>query len=73
MSKIAVDIALLPPEEIMDLAISANKTVTNPRCVFRLNKTDVLPHLSLTQGVMDSKDMVEAKKILEEVAVHTTR
>lgn len=72
MSKIAVDIALLPPEEIVDLAISANKSVTDPRCVFRLGKEEVLPHITLVQGVMDSEKQGDMGNILRNIAEQET-
>ncbi|PIQ68763.1 MAG: hypothetical protein COV91_02325 [Candidatus Taylorbacteria bacterium CG11_big_fil_rev_8_21_14_0_20_46_11] len=71
MSKIAFDIALLLPEEIMDLAISANKSVTDPRCVYRLNKTDVLPHITLVQGVLDEARFPEVAALLNDTAQTT--
>lgn len=71
MPKLAVDVALLPPEEIMDVAIATNKSVRDPRCVFRLNKGDCLPHLSLLQGVLDSTAQENLEAILSAVALQT--
>lgn len=54
MAKIAVDIALLPPEEVMDRAIAVNKTLIAEKQSIFLNKSDCLPHVTLAMGVMES-------------------
>ncbi|NQU98600.1 hypothetical protein HQ533_03965 [Candidatus Woesearchaeota archaeon] len=58
MNKIAVDIVLLPSEEMMDKAIEINKKLlknNEPKIV--LNKENCLPHMSLCMGVIDEKDV----------------
>ena len=66
MSKLAVDVVLLPPEEIVELAIGLNKTfVKEAEDEFTLNKKDFLPHITLAMGLME-----EARKdaILERLS-----
>ena len=69
MSKIAIDIALLLPNEIMDLCISFNpKDATEPYQT--LNKTSVLPHLSLAMGVIDEIDLPKAKDTIDSISFY---
>lgn len=63
--KIAIDIVLLPPEEIMDKAIEINKTLTNDP--IKLNKENCLPHISLCMGVVDENDLLELKQVLASI------
>lgn len=67
VDKLAIDIALLPPEEIMDEVIKINKRF-GP--IFYLNKTNRLPHITLSQAVIKTADMTKAKKKLKEIAVN---
>ena len=64
MSRIAIDIVLLPPEKIMDLVIAINKEEAKKgNSKGELNKVDFLPHLSLAMGTIEEKN-------LEKVDVH---
>lgn len=54
MPKIAVDIALIPLDAIMDQAIAVNKTLQSDKQIIFLNHTDCLPHITLAMGVMDA-------------------
>jgi hypothetical protein len=65
MSKIAIDVALLPPDEIMDKAIAINSQ-HGPR--FSLNKEDRLPHITLSQAVVKVSDLGEAEAKLQAIA-----
>ena len=65
MSKIAIDVVLLPPEKIMDKAIAINQQF--PDDPIKLNKHDYLPHISLCMGVLDKKNLPEVKKILDNI------
>ena len=53
--KLAVDIALLPPDHIMDLCIDVGKDCEQDIAV-PLNKVDNLPHITLAMGVLDDTD-----------------
>ena len=62
---LAIDIALLPPDEVMDTAIAINKR-HGPE--FNLNKTDCLPHITLSQAIINKKDLPEAVSRLKLIA-----
>ena len=66
MTKIAIDIVLLPPEEIMDLAVAKSESLNDDNV--KLNKEKCLPHISLCMGVLKEEDFSKAKEIIEEVA-----
>jgi len=66
MAKIAIDIALLPPEEIMDKAIEINRSFESDP--IRLNKKNCLPHISLFMGVVDEEELGRVSEIVERVA-----
>ena len=66
MAKIAVDIVLLPPDPIMDLAIDINRHMGDKNQI--LNKRDRLPHVSLFMCVIDENDIPKAEKILNDLA-----
>ncbi len=68
MSKLAVDVVLLPPEEIMNIAIAANASADNPKLVKKLNKVDCLPHISLLQGVMEVSEQPVVEQALAKAA-----
>ncbi len=55
MAKIAVDIALIPPEAILDQAIAVNKTLRCENQIIFLDKENCLPHITLAMGVMDAE------------------
>lgn len=68
MAKIAIDIALLPPEHIMDLCVELNNTlVNNERPELNLNKTNTLPHLSLAMGAIEEEELPKIKQILDNI------
>lgn len=69
MPAIAVDIALLPPQEIMDQAIAVNKTLlrTNKEIIV-LDKSQCLPHVSLAMGFIEDKNIPAIRQIMKEVA-----
>ncbi len=58
MTRFAVDIALLPSDEMTNTAISMNKTVVGQNAnEMVLNTVDCLPHCTLAMGFIDSKDL----------------
>jgi hypothetical protein len=65
MSKIAIDIALLPPKHVMDKVIYFNQTY-GPKV--GLNETDRLPHITLSQAIIEDADLEEAKIRLAEIS-----
>jgi hypothetical protein len=69
MSRIAVDVVLLPPDEIMDRAIHANaKLAEQSGDKIVLNKEDCLPHISLAMGCIDESDIPSIEWILKSIA-----
>jgi len=69
MSKIAVDVVLLPDEEMTGRAIKANaEIIKKAGREIVLNKEDCLPHISLAMGCIDRKDISAIEKILERIA-----
>jgi len=69
MAKIAVDIVLLPSEEMMDKAIEANRELLSRRTdKITLNKGDCLPHISLAMGCIEKTDIANIEKTLRTVA-----
>ncbi|HOI57245.1 MULTISPECIES: hypothetical protein [unclassified Methanoculleus] len=58
---VAVDIVLLPPGPIMDMAISANRTLLagNPDGGIRLDRENCLPHISVAMLPVRREDVPE--------------
>ena len=72
MVEIAVDVVLLPSEEMTEMAISANKELlkSNPAKIV-LDKKGCLPHISLAMGSIDESTIGETEKILNSIAKQT--
>jgi len=69
MSKIAVDVVLLPSDEMMDKAIQANaELVERFGSEIVLNKENCLPHISLAMGCIDEGDIASIERLLETIA-----
>jgi hypothetical protein len=69
MSKIAVDVVLLPSKELMDKAIEANTRLLQQHADrIILDKKNCLPHISLAMGCMDKQDIPDIEKILQKIA-----
>jgi 2'-5' RNA ligase len=69
MGRKAVDIVLLPTQEMTDIAIEANRRLT-PQCGKKivLDRDNCLPHISLTMGCLDESDLPAAADILNDIA-----
>jgi len=69
MAEIAVDVVLLPSDEMADKAIEANKELLK-QCADKivLDKEDCLPHISLAMGCIDERDIADIEKILQVIA-----
>ncbi|KQC05320.1 MAG: hypothetical protein APR53_08005 [Methanoculleus sp. SDB] len=67
---IAIDIALIPPDAVLEAAILINRTMNakseNP--VIRLGKETALPHISLAMGAVSEKDLPALGTILDDIA-----
>lgn len=69
MSKLAVDVVLLPPEEVMDKAIELNKQLPEALDAgWNLNKENCLPHITVAMGVIQEDAIPKVEKILNEIA-----
>ena len=69
MAKIAVDIVILPSDEMTDKAIEANRELTQAVAgKIILNKDNCLPHISLVMGCADEKDVGKIEQILKDIA-----
>lgn len=69
MAEIAIDVVLLPTEEMMDKAIAANKELLKRNAAkIILDKKKCLPHISLAMGCIDEQDIDEIETILKTIA-----
>jgi len=66
MAKIAVDIALILPEEIMDLVIKLNERFEG-FSIF--NKKNNLPHITLAMGVINESDIKKVNGKLKDICL----
>jgi 2'-5' RNA ligase len=74
MNKKAIDVVLLPSEEMMDTAITINQELLKrgePKKMV-LNKTDCLPHISLLMGCVADTQLPQITQLLEEIASRYT-
>lgn len=72
MAEIAVDVVLLPSEEMTDKAIEANRQLLK-QCAgvpdkIVLDRENCLPHISLAMGCIDKKDIADIEKVLQTIA-----
>ncbi len=73
MSRIAVDVVLLPDETMRDRAIEINaQLVKKFGSEIVLNKDSCLPHISLAMGCLDETDIASVKKVLGEIGKETS-
>ena len=73
MAEIAVDIALLPSEEMADKAIAANKQLLKQYAhKIVLDRVTCLPHISLAMGCIEDIDIDEFGTILRAIAEETS-
>ncbi|PLX28655.1 hypothetical protein C0581_01275 [Candidatus Parcubacteria bacterium] len=57
MSKIAIDIALLPPDGVMDICVELSQNFPDKSGRSPLNKVDNLPHISLFMGMVEENEL----------------
>lgn len=68
MTKIAIDIAIIPPEEIMDKIIAINKKeAERGNARGPLAKDDFYPHISLAMGTIKEEDFEKVKEIFAKI------
>ncbi len=67
MSKIPIDIVILPPDDIMDICIDLSKKAhERGENKFLRSKTDRLPHISLLMGYLHEENKTKAIKSLKD-------
>ncbi|MBI4094200.1 MAG: hypothetical protein HY436_00120 [Candidatus Liptonbacteria bacterium] len=68
MSKIAVDVVLLPSNEMAEAAVSENeRLVRDFKSKIVLNRETCMPHISLAMGVLADEKKSKVEQILAEV------
>jgi len=68
MSRIAVDVVLLPDEAMTDRVVEINaELVKKFGSKIVLNKENCLPHISLAMGCVEERDIVSVEKVLGEI------
>lgn len=69
MAKMAIDVVLLPSQEMADRAIEANRGLLKQNAgKIVLDNDNCLPHISLAMGCIDEGDIAEIGKILQTIA-----
>lgn len=68
MTKLAVDIALIPPQDIIDIAIKGNQTIPPNPSLVRLGEKSCVPHISLCMGVVKQHDIKLVQEIVSDIA-----
>lgn len=69
MSKLALDIVLLPPDEVMDVCIElSNKAFKRGEAKFKKSKTERIPHISVLMGCAESSDYKKIYLAVEKIA-----
>lgn len=69
MAKIAIDVVLLPSDEMMDKAIEINKELLKEyENKIVLDKQKCFPHISLCMGCVDEDDIPKIEEVLKDIA-----
>lgn len=66
-ARCAVDFVILPPDHVMDIAISLNSGVCDMSRIV-LNKSQSFPHVSLLMGCLRVEDFKQAEFMLKTIA-----
>ena len=67
--KLAIDIVILPPDDVMDVAIQWNQGLHSPNTEnIRLNKERSLPHISLAMGCLRADQLEQARAALKSIS-----
>ena len=68
MSKIAVDVALLPSEQMTEKAVEANRQlISKSGRKIVLSRNDCLPHISLAMGCVEDNDIEKIVPVLRDI------
>ena len=69
MSRLAIDVAILPPDEIMDLAVKLNQELLKRvESDLVLNKENCLPHITVAMGIVDESNLKEVFDKVEKIS-----
>ena len=69
MKRFAINVVLLPPDPVMDLALEWNQVLCKSRSKnIVLNKKDYLPHISMAMGCLSANQLEHANTILQSMA-----
>ncbi len=71
MAKIAVDIALIPPEPFLTQIIQMNRELKTEKQEIILNKDFYLPHCTISMGVVDEEKIPELWEKITQLAKQT--
>jgi 2'-5' RNA ligase len=71
MSKIAVDIALIPPGDALEKIIQFNRELITDKQEIVLNKDSYLPHCTISMGVIESEKIPELWQKITSLANET--
>ena len=69
MKKIAINVVILPPDPVMDLALEWNRMLCKSQQTnIALGKLQYLPHISIVMGCIRADQLEHANAILESIA-----
>jgi hypothetical protein len=70
MKRLAIDVVLLPPDPVMDMALAWNRTLLkNGPQIIVLDKNRRIPHVSMVMGCLASENLQRAISMLQAVSV----
>lgn len=66
--EIAINVAIIPPKEIQELAIKLNRTAKEKGYLSKeLGLKDFIPHITLFMGIVKEKDLEKIKETLNKI------
>jgi hypothetical protein len=69
MKRFAIDVVILPPDHVMDLALELNRELCRSRPDnIVLNKANYLPHITMAMGCLSESRLERANEILQSLA-----
>ena len=69
MKKIAINVVLLPPDPVMDIALEWNQLLCKVRPAnIALGKLQYLPHISMVMGCIREEQLAQASELLQSIA-----
>ncbi len=69
MKKFAINVVILPPDQVMDLALEWNQMLCKARPAnIALGKSQYLPHISMVMGCIREEQLDQANALLQSIA-----